>query len=141
MRLELVNPTPPIMITCSDCGDRYLLGSGRRAWADLDGPAFKTYYCESCVGKRAFGTVERRERGGGEVVRFRDVEFDDASRLVLGSGKEVRPLELHARRVGSEWTVPCAFGFEGGDGSEEEREVSLGDVVMIRGAYFEGDGR
>ena len=47
MRLEFINPParPGQQVVCS-CGKRVELAS---CLADLDGPAFKAYYCRECL--------------------------------------------------------------------------------------------
>lgn len=44
MRMKLVTPLPPFTATCLACG-RELYSGGEAMYADLDGPAFKAYYC------------------------------------------------------------------------------------------------
>lgn len=74
------------------------------------------------------------------IIRIRDIEFDFDSRLVLRSGKEVRPLE-NPVAFGRGWFVPCGFGFDDTAGDEYVDLISLGDdVTMIRGAHYDGEG-
>lgn len=49
MRLQLVQPLPAFTARCIGCGERR---DSRDLWADLDGPAFKAYYCHGCAIER-----------------------------------------------------------------------------------------
>ena len=44
MRLKLVEPKPHFGATCIACG-KHMDSAQERIYADLDGPAFKAYYC------------------------------------------------------------------------------------------------
>jgi len=44
---KIVNPFPAFVTTCYRCAKR-LQSDKQTIWADLNGPAFKAYYCEKC---------------------------------------------------------------------------------------------
>lgn len=62
MRLEPVYPiAPPFQVDCLRCGKLVRVGPNhQRVYADLDGPAFRSYYCEEC------GDVLRTDAPQGE---------------------------------------------------------------------------
>ena len=75
------------------------------------------------------------------MIKIAELTFDTETRLVLRSGKEVRPLE-DPILLDAGWFVPCSFGFTDGDGEDHSEMISLEeDVTMIRGAKFEGGTR
>jgi hypothetical protein len=51
MNLQPVgNAAVPVLLMCFRCAGRYYVGrSAHKMWADLDGPSFKAYYCETCA--------------------------------------------------------------------------------------------
>ena len=51
MRMQLVEPVPDFYAACLAC-DRRMWSAGEALYADLDGPAFRAYYCGSCTVRR-----------------------------------------------------------------------------------------
>lgn len=54
MNLQLVTGTP-FQITCAECGQHFWAGNVQTGmptaiYADIDGAAFKDYYCAMCAG-------------------------------------------------------------------------------------------
>jgi hypothetical protein len=47
MNIQPVSAPPDFWYTCFGCGRRYLTAN-MDTYADLDGPAFKAYYCFGC---------------------------------------------------------------------------------------------
>ena len=48
MRLKMVTG-PRFYAACLACGEKVLAGDGQNTVADLDGEAYKAYYCERCA--------------------------------------------------------------------------------------------
>lgn len=61
MRIEKVNPGPTFMTFCCKC-NRRLYSNRDPIWADLDGEAFKDYYCEL---DKQIVTGELKEKANG----------------------------------------------------------------------------
>lgn len=48
--MRLVKTTGrPFYVFCFECGKSVIAGDGEGVYADLDGPAFRAYYCTECA--------------------------------------------------------------------------------------------
>uniref|UniRef100_A0A6H2A3G6 Uncharacterized protein n=1 Tax=viral metagenome TaxID=1070528 RepID=A0A6H2A3G6_9ZZZZ len=58
MNLQPVNPAPAFHSECRGCSSPLLVEpSGPSVWADLEGPAFRAYYCADCSARIRAGEV------------------------------------------------------------------------------------
>ena len=66
MRLRIVTGTE-FITECFNCYKTLLAGEGKKVYADLDGPAFKAYYCAPCA--RETGKIEGERIGSFEIAK------------------------------------------------------------------------
>ncbi len=61
MRLITVTDNHHQTVSCIECGYRVLLAEAK---ADLDGPAFKAYYCPDCAAELKVASLTEEQANG-----------------------------------------------------------------------------